>query len=290
MGAEGLIFLHSRIIESLAFAGKIGMIMQEFNPRKIGAVNVIGLWTLIEKEVLRFLNVFSQTIIAPVMTTFLFYTVFALAFGAIAKKVGDIPYLEFLAPGLLMMTMVQNAFANTSSSMVIAKFQGNIVDVLMPPISPAEFYTGYVVGGILRGLCVGGATALVLYMIVGIEIHSLAHIFLFALLGTMFLSSLGLAGGIWSERFDHISAVTNFLITPMTFLSGTFYSIGQLPEFWQKLALYNPFFYMIDGFRYGFIGQADGNVLTGIIFLLVLNFLMGALCLWMIRSGYKIKS
>lgn len=271
-------------------AGKTGIIMQDFSPRKIGAVNIIGLRTLVEKEVLRFLNVFSQTVIAPVMTTLLFYAVFALAFGAIAKRVGDVPYLEFLAPGLLMMTMVQNAFANTSSSIVIAKVQGNIVDILMPPISPAEFYTGYVLGGILRGLCVGGATALVLYMIVGVEIHSAGHIFLFALLGTMFLSSLGLAGGIWSERSDHISAVTNFLITPMTFLSGTFYSIGQLPEFWQKLALYNPFFYMIDGFRYGFIGQADGNVQAGIVFLLVLNFLMGALCLRMIRSGYKIKS
>ena len=161
--------------------------LKELSPRKINGMNLVGLQTLIQKEVGRFINVYTQTIIAPVMTTLLFYAVFALAFGGVTRTIGDIPYLDFLAPGLIMMTMVQNAFANTSSSMVIAKVQGNIVDVLMPPLSPAELYLGFVIGGIVRGLCVGIVAA-----------------------------------GVWSQKFDHIAAVTNLIVTPLTFLSGTF--------------------------------------------------------------------
>lgn len=260
------------------------------SPRKIPRINIIGLQTLIRKEVGRFLNVYTQTIIAPMVTTLLFYAVFALAFGGIARMVGNVPYMAFIAPGLIMMTMVQNAFANTSSSIVIAKVQGNIVDVLMPPLSAREFFTGYAVGGVLRGLCVGVATGVIVYLFVGLTVHSLLSIVAFAVLGTMMLSSLGLAAGIWSEKFDHIAAVTNFVVTPMTFLSGTFYSIEQLPPFWQNLAHWNPFFYMIDGFRYGFIGHADGNVAIGLVVLSVANIALAWLCLWMIRTGYKIKS
>lgn len=259
-------------------------------PRKIPRINAIGLQTLIKKEVGRFLNVYTQTIIAPMVTTLLFYAVFALAFGGITRVVGDVPYMSFIAPGLIMMTMVQNAFSNTSSSIVIAKVQGNIVDVLMPPLSPTEFFTGYMMGGVLRGLCVGLATGAIVYLFVGLQVHSIFHIAAFAALGTMLLASIGLAAGIWSEKFDHIAAVTNFLVTPLTFLSGTFYSIHQLPPFWQTLAHWDPFFYMIDGFRYGFIGHADGNVTVGLIVLSVANIALAALCLWMIRSGYKIKS
>lgn len=259
-------------------------------PRKMTGMNVVGLQTLIGKEVGRFMNVYTQTVVAPVITTLLFYAVFALAFGGITRTIGDIPYLIFLAPGLVMMTMVQNAFANTSSSMVIAKLQGNIVDVLMPPLSASELFLGFIIGGILRGVCVGSVVAVVVALFVGLEIHSFFHIVIFALLGNMMLAGIGLAAGIWSQKFDHISAVTNFLVTPLTFLSGTFYSIVQLPEFWQKLALFNPFFYMIDGFRYGFIGHADGNVLIGMGVLIVINILLSMLILWMFKSGYKMKS
>ena len=227
---------------------------------------------------------------APVITTLLFYAVFALAFGGITRTIGDIPYLAFLAPGLIMMTMVQNAFANTSSSLVIAKVSGSIVDVVMPPLSSLEFYTGYVVGGVLRGLAVGVVVALVVALFVGLTIHSLFHIFVFAVLGNMLLASIGLAAGIWSQKFDHIAAVTNFIVTPLTFLSGTFYSISQLPGVWQNLAHYNPFFYMIDGFRYGFIGHSDGNVTVGIIALMFANILISTLALWMLKTGYKIKT
>ena len=162
------------------------------HPHKIKSMNWIGLKTLIDKEIGRFMNVYTQTIMAPMITTLLFYAVFALAFGGITRTIGDISYLTFLAPGLLMMTMVQNAFANTSSSMIIAKIQGNIVDVLMPPLSALELYLGYVIGGIARGLVVGGATAIVITLIVGMEVHSLFHVVAFAVLGNMMLASIGL--------------------------------------------------------------------------------------------------
>ena len=262
----------------------------ELTPRKIQGVNKVGLKTLIKKEVSRFISVYTQTVVAPVITTLLFYAVFALAFGGITRTIGDLPYLEFLAPGLIMMTMVQNAFANTSSSMVIAKVAGNIVDVIMPPLSPTELFVGYVVGGILRGLMVGLVVAVVVALFVGLNIHSIFHIVAFAVLGNMLLSSIGLAAGIWSQKFDHIAAVTNFLVTPLTFLSGTFYSISQLPEIWKDLALFNPFFYMIDGFRYGFIGHADGNVMVGLFVLLLANLLISVLTLGMLKTGYKMKS
>jgi len=200
--------------------------MSQLEPRVIPAINTIGLKTLIGKEVGRFLNVYTQTLVAPVVTMLLYYAVFALAFGGLAKTIGDgVPYLTFLAPGLIMMTMVQNAFANTSSSIVIAKVQGNIVDVLLPPISPIEFYLGYTIGGVLRGMLVGVVCAVALWLTVGMQIHSFGAIIVFALLGNLLLSSIGLAAGIWSVKFDHIAAVTNFIVTPLTFLSGTFYSV-----------------------------------------------------------------
>jgi ABC-2 type transport system permease protein len=263
---------------------------QSLSPRTIPRINAIGLQTLIGKEVGRFLNVYTQTIIAPMVTALLFYAVFALAFGGIARSIGDVPYMTFIAPGLILMTMVQNAFANTSSSIVIAKVQGNIVDVLMPPLSAGEFFTGYAVGGVLRGLVVGVATGAVVFLFIGLHIHSLPAIIAYGVEGTLLLSSIGLAAGIWSEKFDHIAAVTNFIVTPLTFLSGTFYSIQQLPPAWQHVAHWNPFFYMIDGFRYGFVGHADGNLAIGLAVLTVINILMAWLCWWMIRTGYKIKS
>lgn len=258
--------------------------------REINGINIVGLQTLIKKEVGRFINVYTQTVIAPVVTTLLFYAVFALAFGGVAREIGGIPYLEFLAPGLIMMTMVQNAFANTSSSMVIAKVQGNIVDILMPPLSSAELYWGYIVGGITRGLCVGVVVGIVVALTVGMNIHNIWVIMAFSVLGTMMLSSIGLAAGIWSQKFDHIAAVTNFLVTPLTFLSGTFYSIQQLPGIWRDLALYNPFFYMIDGFRYGFIGTSDGNIMVGLGVLVCINLALAVLTLTMLKTGYKTKS
>ena len=259
-------------------------------PLKIHTFNSIGLLTLMKREIERFLNVYLQTIIAPVITTLLFYTIFALAFGGVAREVNGVPFLQFLAPGLIMMTMVQNAFANTSSSIVISKVQGNIVDVLLPPLSDLELYIGFTAGSVARGLIVGTVTAIVMSLFVPVTLASWALVISFAILGTMMLGSLGLAAGIWSEKFDHIAAVTNFIVTPLTFLSGTFYSIESLPEMWRGLAHYNPFFYMIDGFRAGFIGQADSDPMLGIVVLISINIGLAVLIFWMLRTGYKIKS
>lgn len=259
-------------------------------PRIIKGVNRIGLLTLTQKEVGRFLSVYTQTIIAPVITTLLFYAVFALAFGDVRPDIAGVGYLQFLAPGLIMMTMAQNAFANTSSSVMISKVQGNIVDVLMTPVSAGELFCGYIAGGVLRGLAVGVAAGLTVSFFAGFQVHSLFYIMGFAVLGSLLLSILGLIGGLWAEKFEHIAAVTNFLVMPLTFLSGTFYSIDSLPPLWQQLAQFNPFFHMIDGFRYGFIGAGDSGPVVGIFVLLAVNILLGWLCLRMLKTGYKIKS
>ena len=265
--------------------------MTEFSPEKrIEGINKIGLITLVQREVGRFVNVYTQTVLAPMATTLMFYTVFALAFGGLAKEIQGISYMVFITPGLIMMTMAQNAFANTSSSLIISKVQGNIVDVLMPPLSAMEIYCGYAAGAVCRGLTVGFFTTCLLALFAPIHIYSLAAIFTFAFLGSLMLGTLGIIGGIWSEKFDHIAAVTNFVVTPLTFLSGTFYSIDMMPELWQNMALLNPFFYMIDGFRYGFTGLGADHVLTGVIVLSVINVILASISYKMIKTGYKIKS
>lgn len=263
---------------------------QEPQVRIIKGINKIGLWTLTWREIKRFLNVYLQTIIAPVVTTLLFYAIFALAFGGLQREIGNVPYMEFLAPGLIMMAMVQNAFTNSSSSLVIAKIQGNIVDILMPPLSTGELLFAFITGGIVRGVLVGLATALAMSFFVPFHFHSVAMVLIFALLGNTMLSALGLCAGIWAEKFDHIASVTNFFVTPLAFLSGTFYSIESLPGAWKNIAHYNPFFYMIDGFRSGFIGHADSMVMLGIVVLAVTCTLLLLLAWWMLKTGYKIKS
>ena len=253
--------------------------------------NWVGIYTLAQKEIGRFLSVYLQTVIAPVMTTFLFYVIFTLAFdGLSGRGIEGVPYMQFLVPGLIMMAMAQNAFANTSSSIVIGKVQGNIVDVLMPPLSPWEILTGYIAGGVVRGLIVGAVSICVLLPFIGLSIFNVGILLVFGLLGTMMLALLGIVGGIWSEKFDHIAMVTNFVVTPMTFLSGTFYSIDRLSPAWQKMAHANPFFYMIDGFRSGFIGAADMSLTLGVAVLIGVNAVLWFTALTMLRKGYRIKS
>lgn len=256
----------------------------------LGPVNWVGLKTLYLKEVFRFLKVYTQTIAAPVITTLLFYTIFALALGGIVRMAGDVPFLEFLAPGLIMMSMVQNAFANTSSSVMISKVQGNIVDVLMPPLAGWELALAYVGGGVTRGILVGVVTYIAIRIFVPVGLHSPFFILFHGIAAAMLLSLLGIIGGIWSEKFDHIAAVTNFVVTPLAFLSGTFYTIDRLPESWQIVAHLNPFFYMIDGFRYGFIGQSDGTLAVGLVVMAAANIALWALTLRMLATGYKLKA
>jgi ABC-2 type transport system permease protein len=259
-------------------------------PRAFGAVNWLGLWTLYAKEVRRFVKVATQTLLAPLVTTLLYLAIFVLAIGDAVHRIGDVPFEAFLAPGLIMMAIVQNAFANTSSSIMIAKIQGNIVDALMPPLSPGELTCGFALGGMTRGLAVALVMWLAMIVVTPAAIHDAFFVLFHAIGASLMLSLLGLIGGIWSEKFDHMAAVTNFIITPFAFLSGTFYSIQSLPEFWQGVAHLNPFFYMIDGFRYGFTGHADGSLFAGLVVLTVVNALLWALAYWMFARGYRLKA
>jgi len=258
-------------------------------PRILGAVNGLGLWTLYVKEVRRFLNVYTQTLLAPMIVSLLFLAIFALALGGLGRQVAGVDYIVFLAPGLIMMTMMQNAFANTSSSIVISKVQGNIVDVLMPPLSAGELTCGIASGGLTRGLMVGMASGLAMWIFVPLRPHDPLLILFHAVNASMMLALLGMAGGIWAEKFDHIAAVTNFVITPFSFLSGTFYSIERLPPGWQVAAHFNPFFYLIDGFRYGLIGRADSSLWLGAAVVMGVNALLWLLVHRMFASGYHLK-
>lgn len=259
-------------------------------PRRLGVVNWLGLWELYLKEVRRFIKVWLQTIAAPVVTSLLFLAIFALALGGDVRMSGPVSFLEFLAPGLIMMTMVQNAFANTSSSVIIAKVQGNIVDLLMPPLSPLEITLGLSLGGVTRGLVVGLVVGVCMLPFVTLHIHHVGYILFHAVGASLILSLLGTLGGVWSEKFDHMAAITNFIITPLSFLSGTFYSIDRLPESFRFLAHINPFFYMIDGFRYGFIGHESALPLTGLAVVAATNAALLLLCYLLVRSGYKLKA
>lgn len=259
-------------------------------PRHIGLINGRGLWTLYAKEVRRFAKVWMQSLAAPMVTTLLFLAVFSLAIGDRVPPDGDITFPMFLAPGLVMMAMVQGAFTNNSSSILISKVQGNIVDVLMPPLSPHELTFAYTMAGVTRGLAVGTVTALGMWIFVPLEIRDLGAVLYFAFMASLFLSLLGLIGGIWADKFDHVAAVTNFVITPLAFLSGTFYSIDRLPGIWNDVAHANPFFYMIDGFRAGFIGTSDTPIWIGMVVLAGCNLGLWWVSQRMFVTGYKLKA
>ncbi|MBB4312403.1 ABC-2 type transport system permease protein [Roseospira marina] len=260
-------------------------------PRRIGAVNWRGMWELYLKEVRRFLKVYMQTVMAPIVTTLIFLAIFVLALGRdVANHVPGVSFMEFLAPGLVMMAMVQNAFANTSSSVIISKVQGNIVDVLMPPLSGGEILAAYSLGGMSRGVVVGAAVLAAMTLFVTIHIHNVGYILFHAVGASLMLSLLGIIAGIWADKFDHMAAVTNFIVTPLSFLSGTFYSIDRLPENMQVIAHVNPFFYMIDGFRYGFIGHDDALPVTGLVVVGTTNVVLLIIGYVMLRSGYKLKA
>jgi ABC-2 type transport system permease protein len=253
-------------------------------------LNLIGLQTLYLKEVRRFLKVPGQTLAAPVVTTLMFLLIFSLALGRSGRMVGALPFLEFLAPGLVMMALIQSAFANTSSSLLIAKIQGNIVDLLMPPLRPGELMLGLVAGGVTRGLLVALAVTLSLSPFVSIvPAHPLLVLY-YAFAGALMMALLGLLGGLWAEKFDQMAALTNFLITPLSFLSGTFYAIAQLPGPVQVIAHLNPFFYLIDGMRYGFTGHADGAIWLGMSAVLLVDLALWLLAQNLIARGWRLKA
>jgi len=262
----------------------------------ITGINRVGLLALYMKEVRRFLKVQTQTIWAPAFTTLLFLVIFAVALGREGRMVLGVPFATFIAPGLIVMAMMQNAFANSSFSLLGGKIQGTIIDYLMPPLSPAELMGGILGAAVTRAIAVGCTVALAMALWPGVSLH-LAHPFAvlwFGLMGSLLLASLGLATSVWAEKFDHNAAVTNFVIAPLSLLSGTFYVIDNLHGVFQLVSRLNPFFYVISGFRYGFLGQSDiggpGDVLFAGIGLLVLNLALAGAVYALLVSGWKLKS
>ncbi len=260
-------------------------------PIQISQINWIGLQTLYVREVQRFMKIAMQTIAAPVVTSALFLMVFSVAVGNRAGLSGNIDFIIFLIPGLVMMTVLQNAFANTSSSIVVSKVQGNIVDLLMPPLGPGELLLGLAAGGMTRGIMVGIAAAVFLGVFGGLGLPSQPIVAVaFLLLGSLLMALAGILTGIKANKFDEMAAITNFVIQPLTFLSGTFYSVDRLPAPFDTIATLNPVFYVIDGFRYGMIGVGDRSIWTGLVGLVALNLVLGYVCYKVIRSGWHLKS
>ena len=258
----------------------------------LSGVNWEGLKTLYIKEVRRFFKVQLQTVWAPAITTLLYLAIFTVALGRSGRTVEGVPFANFIAPGLIIMAMLQNAFANASFSLLVGKIQGNIVDYLMPPLSTGELMLGLIGAAVTRAFFVGFAVWLAMLLWPGVSV-AIAHpffVFWFGLMGSLMLSLLGLITSLWAEKFDHAAAVTNFVVAPLSLLSGTFYSVKQLAPTFQAISHANPFFYAISGFRYGFLGISDSPIVIGALGLLALNALLWATCFSLLRSGWKIKA
>ena len=249
-----------------------------------------GFKTLLYKECLRFWKVGFQTVLSPVLTAVLYLLIFGHVLEDHVQPFPDVSYTTFLVPGLVMMTVLQNAFANSSSSLIQSKITGNIVFVLLPPISYREFYAAYVIAAVLRGAMCGAGVLLASLPFVSIDIAQPGWIIAFALIGGAFLASLGVIAGIWADKFDQLAAFQNFLIMPLTMLSGVFYSIHSLPAFWQGVSHFNPFFFMIDGFRYGFFGVSDVSPWTSIGVVLTCFVVLAVVTLQMLARGYKLRA
>ena len=258
--------------------------------RRFGLINWVGAWTLYKKEVLRFLIVWIQTIFSPLISSLLFLLVLSLAIGADRGNVLGVPFITFLAPGLISMQVIQQSFSHSSSSFMIGKIQGNIVDLLYAPLSASEVTISVALAAVTRSVMIAIVSIIVFKLILDIEITNYLFLIIFTLLSSFILGNIGIIAGLWAEKFDHMATVTNFVIVPLSFLSGTFYSIERLPEILQLISKANPFFYMIDGFRYSFIGVADGSIKTGIIYLCFLSFLTWLAAYLLFKKGYKIRS
>jgi ABC-2 type transport system permease protein len=265
-------------------------LMMPMGTRRFGRVNWLGLMTLAERENRRFLAVWTQTLMAPLITAGLFMVIFSIAIGPQRGAVMGVGFTTFIAPGILMMTLIQNAFANTSSSIVIAKVQGNIIDTLMPPLSSGEMLLGYLAGGIGRGVFVALAIAVGLTVVLGIVPAHPLWALVFILLGATFMSAVGIVAGIFANKFDQMAAITNFVVTPLAFLSGTFYSVEALPPLLKTITHYNPVFYLIDGARYGVLGVSDSAPMLGLT-VGVGSTLAVCLLAWrMLATGYRLKA
>jgi ABC-2 type transport system permease protein len=260
------------------------------SPSPTTSPNWLGTFTVFRREVWRFSKVWNQTVVAPVITTLLFLAVLTLALGGDARQVAGMPFSVFVAPGLIMMAVVQNAFANSSSSLILGKIQGVIIDYLMPPLKGWEITLGMVAGGVVRGIAVGMVVMAAIYVFVPFHIHHIGLAVFYLFTASMMLALLGMLGGVYAQGFDQLSAFTNYIITPLSFLSGTFYSIHSLPEIWQLVSYYNPFFYMIDGFRYAMTGHSDGSVNVGISMMIAMNVALWMIVQHLFAIGWRMRS
>ena len=258
--------------------------------RRFGLVNWVGAKHLYLKEINRFLVVWAQTLLSPLITSLLFLSVLSLALGNERGNVLGYPFITFLAPGLIAMQIIQQAFSHSSSSIMIGKIQGNIVDMLFAPLSASEVTLSIILAAVTRSLLIAVISIVFFSLFVDIFITNVFIIFIYAFLGSFILGAAGFCAGLWAEKFDHMATVTNFFIIPLSFLSGTFYTIDKLPNFLQSLSVINPFFYMIDGFRYGFLGKSDGSITVGLIYLSILALTTWLASFYLYKKGYKIKS
>ncbi|PCH60751.1 MAG: metal-dependent hydrolase [Gammaproteobacteria bacterium] len=252
-------------------------------------MNTIGFKTLLRKELLRFWKVAFQTIFAPVITTLLYLVVFSQALDSRVSVFHGIEYAVFLVPGLVIMAVLQNAFANSSSSLTQAKITGHIILILLPPLSHLELYMAYTIAAMVRGMVVGLGVLIAATLFIQIPVHNFGFLFIFALASSAVLGSIGMIAGIWADKFDQLALFQNFIIMPLTFLSGVFYSIQSLPAFWQFISHLNPIFYMVDGFRYGFLGVSDVSPWYSLTFVIVAMIGCTALTLTLLKSGYKLR-
>ncbi|APR37109.1 ABC transporter permease [Paraburkholderia sp. SOS3] len=248
-----------------------------------------GFRTLFYKELLRFWKVSFQTVLAPIVTALLYLMIFGHALRDHVQVYSGVGYTSFLIPGLVMMSVLQNAFANSSSSLIQSKITGNLVFVLLPPLSHWEMYGAYVLASVARGLAVGFGVFIVTIWFIPVSFTAPLFIILFAVLGSAILGTLGVVAGIWAEKFDQLAAFQNFIIVPLTFLSGVFYSTHTLPPGWREVSRLNPFFYMIDGFRYGFFGQSDINPLVSLAIVAAFFVVLAVLAMRLLASGYKLR-
>jgi ABC-2 type transport system permease protein len=253
-------------------------------------MNTRGLYTLFYKELLRFYKVALQTLLAPIITALLYLLVFAQVLESRAEAFPGVSYSAFLVPGLVMMSMIQNAFANSSSSLIQSKVTGNLIFVLLAPLTAFEFLLAFVLAALVRALLVGLGVYLAAQLFVPVPIHNAGYVVLFAALASLALGALGVIAGIWADKFDQLAGFQNFIILPLSFLSGVFYSIHSLPDFWLTLSHFNPFFYMIDGFRYGFFGAADVSPVLSLAVVALFLAVLTALALWLVARGYKIRN
>tara|TARA_A100001011_G_scaffold391986_1_gene478605 strand:- start:2060 stop:2872 length:813 start_codon:yes stop_codon:yes gene_type:complete len=258
--------------------------------RRFGLINWVGLWTLYKKEVLRFLIVWIQTLLSPIISSLLFLLVLSVAFGNVRSDMLGFPFVVFLAPGLIAMQVIQQSFSHSSSSFMIGKMQGNIVDILYAPLSAAEVISAIALAATTRSFMIGAFSILIFYLLVDIEIKNFYTLIFFTFISSFILGLIGIITGLWAEKFDHMATITNFIIVPLSFLSGTFYTIDNLPGFLQTISKCNPFFYMIDGFRYSFLEKSDGSIFVGSIYLTVLAIMLWFLSYLLYKKGYKIKS